>query len=461
MRPLGVGLVWWPALAPLFDGGEAQVLELEPQTLWSRGSAGYELNAALFDAVARLPQPKLLHGVGQPVGGTVDDPLPHAPLLRRTAQRLQPAWASEHLSFNRVLRDGHVRECGFLLPPPQTPASARVAAANLRRYAQATGGPVAFETGVNYFRPQPGDMDDGRYFAAVAEGADCGILLDLHNLWCNERNGRARVDDVMAQLPLERVWEVHLAGGMPLDGFWLDAHSDRIAPALMEIAAQWIPRLPNLGALMFEILPEHLPRIGLDGVQRELETLRALWRKRPARTVHVAPPRGGIATAAPEDIAETRAREIALADALAGDPGAPLADDPACALLRRLIREFRSANLTRGLRFTLTLLLASLGAASTEALMRAYFDTAPAEGFAAMESHGFARFLAGHARLAEAVPYLGQVLAFETALLEAALFGTRSDLVWRVDPTQLLEALEAGDLPPALPAMESRMTVTG
>src|SRR6185312_12432178 len=60
------------------------------------------------------------------------------------------------------------------------------------------------------------------------------------------------------------VWEVHLAGGMALDGYWLDAHSDAVAPALLELTAEIVPRLPNLGAIVFEILPQHLPRIGID-----------------------------------------------------------------------------------------------------------------------------------------------------------------------------------------------------
>src|SRR5688572_27703652 len=172
MRELGVGLVYWPALAPLFESGEATVLELEPQTLWrkiptSAGSA-YQVNEELFDRIAALPQSKLLHGVGQPVGGLVDDPTDYVPLLRRMASRLEPAWISEHLSFNRVQHRGRVIECGFLLPPAQTHAAARVAARNIKRYASALAYPVAFETGVNYRAPPAGDLDDGRFCAELA-----------------------------------------------------------------------------------------------------------------------------------------------------------------------------------------------------------------------------------------------------------------------------------------------------
>src|SRR5262249_25277596 len=194
----------------------------------------YRLNENLFEKIAQLPQSKLLHGVGQPFGGTADDPTEYLPLLRHMADRLDPAWVSEHLSFNRVWRTDHVQEAGFLLPPPQHAAAARVAAANIRRYGQGLARPVAFETGVNYLRPEKDHMPDGAYFRAVAEEADCGILLDLHNLWCNERNRRQRVVDALEQMPLHRVWEIHFAGGTLRDGFWLDGHSGAIPPEIVD-----------------------------------------------------------------------------------------------------------------------------------------------------------------------------------------------------------------------------------
>jgi uncharacterized protein (UPF0276 family) len=463
MPPLGVGLVYWTALEPLFESGAAAVLELEPQTLWTKSAGAdgfaYRLNEGLFERIARLPQPKLMHGVGQPVGGTVDDPIGHLPLLRQMADRIDPPWVSEHLSFNRVERGG-VQEAGFLLPPLQRPAGARVAAANLQRYRRALDRPVAFETGVNYFRPAADDLPEGEFFRAVAEQADCGILLDLHNLWCNERNGRSRVVDALAQMPLERVWEVHLAGGMSLNGYWLDGHSGAVPPAVIEIAAQVLPRLAHVGALIFEILPEHLPGLGLDGVQRELETLQALWRLRPARALKV--PSAGASDLAPAaaDIAEVRAWEIAVADALDGAEIEPFAHDPGRDVMRRLIRDFRSANVTKALRFTITALLAAIGADATRALLDAYFRAAPPDTFAAAEAHRFARFLRGRSNLLCAVPYLAEVLAFEQALLAATLYGETTEVQWSADPTRLLDELRDGRLPRDLPRMDSTMVIS-
>lgn len=120
----------------------------------------------------------------------MDDPFDALPELRRMAEQFDTASVSGRLGFNRVRRGDPVREVGFLLSFMQTAAGARVVAAGVQRFHRRLGRPTAFETGVSYFRPQPGELDDGACFAAVDEQADCGIVSDLHNLWCHVRNGR-------------------------------------------------------------------------------------------------------------------------------------------------------------------------------------------------------------------------------------------------------------------------------
>jgi uncharacterized protein (UPF0276 family) len=468
-----VGLVYWPALAPLFEAGPETVgvLELEPQTLWEKmalaGRWRYRLNQALLDRVAEYPQAKLLHGIGQPLGGSTPDPVEHVPLLRQSAERLDPAWVSEHLSFNRVRTRHGVTEAGFLLPPLQSPPSVRVAASNIAGYRRALERPVAFETGVNYLRLRHDEMDDGSFFGAVAVQADCGILLDLHNLWCNEANGRDRVAEVLARLPLDRVWEVHLAGGMPFSGYQLDAHSGLVPEPLMEIAAEVLPRLPNVGALIFEILPEHVPTLGLDGVDRQLQALREIWELRPPRTLRSRPDTKPAATSDPDedDLAEVRAWEAALVAALSGTGtaetpfGELLHGDPGLPVFRQLVEDFRRGALARTLRYTMTALLAGLGKRKTHELLDSYFASRQPDPYSAIEAHHFASFLLERPQALEQVRYSSELLQFEHALVKATIFGASSDVQWTVDPTSLLQALDRGRLPAELPTTRSTMRV--
>jgi uncharacterized protein (UPF0276 family) len=468
VRTLGVGLVYWPQLEPLLDPSSTlSVIEVEPQSFWEltehASGRSYRANTPLLDQLASHPVAKLLHGVNHPLGGSVADPVDAWPLFQDAVRRLDPVWISEHLSFNRVRGPNGVEHVGYLLPPRQSPAAVRVAAENISAFRTKLARPVAFETGVSYLGSRDDEMPDGEFFASVARASDSGVLLDLHNLWCNERNGRQTVADALAALPLERVWELHLAGGFEEFGFRLDAHSDAVPPEVIEIAARLIPELENLGAIVFEIIPEHLPRIGLDGVQRQLEQLGQLWCLRPSGLLRVAratPDRQDQLAASEADHAEVASWERALVSAVRGrlHPDAEFAElrsDPGCGAFKELIDEVRRAALTRALRFTMTSLLAALGPREIRSLLTAYFETQAPEPYPPAEADCFACFLQTRLPAHKQVPYLNEVLSFEHALIRATLHGASSEVVWSVDPTILLETLDSGKLPRDLPRAPS------
>ena len=230
---LGVGVNWFPGLEPVLKANEGliDVLEVEPQSFWRRekDATGLLLDRASLEGLRLHKVPKLVHSVALPIGGTVAPSAGDLDQVSAIARELAAPWVSEHLSFNRVEDDSGTWHSGFLLPPRQTMAGVGAAVASTRALTAYLPVPLAIETGVNYLRPRTEELPDGEFVARVAEAADCGILLDLHNVWTNERNGRQSLADYIEQLPLERVWEIHVAGGHSHRGFWLDAHSG-VAP---------------------------------------------------------------------------------------------------------------------------------------------------------------------------------------------------------------------------------------
>ncbi len=284
---LGPGAIYHRSLDGLFRSNAdlIQVAEIEPQILSTKATAPGSLprsSAIERRQVAALPQRFLTHGVGFPLGGTICDQQDHIPELALWADALASPWTSEHLSILDVHGARGAQPCGFLMPPLQTDRQVELAARNIRQRSAAVKLPFAFETGVNYFMPRDCEMADGEFFAAIAEAADCGILLDLTNLWVNDRNGRARIGDVLSRLPLERVWEVHIAGMEFAHGHWLDAHSGEIDPDLAQIAAEIVAGLPNLGAIIFEVASDRVIRFGATAFLREMETLHRLWDAKPS-----------------------------------------------------------------------------------------------------------------------------------------------------------------------------------
>ena len=414
-----------------------RVAEIEPSSGWIKapGPDGrIRSNEATLALVAGLPQAKLVHGIGWPVGGTVCRALEALAEQKRWADRLDSPWTSEHLSFN----DSAAGPAGFLLPPLQSPAGVAVAAANIRSRAAELGRPFAFETGVSYLPPRPGEIPDCEFFAAVAEAADCLILLDLHNLWANARNGRGPIERVLAALPPERIVEIHLAGGMEKDGYWLDAHSGPAPAELLDLARDFVAGLPNLGAVLFEVSPQFVEALGPTAFLGQMEAMNDLWERRgrrPSAPVPrpVEPGRAGEAPAA---------YEAALVRALAAPP---TSGEPAgLALYRTLVAAFRNGALADLMPYTLRLLGRQLGEPALEALLADYRRSEPPPLFPADEALAFAAWLGSNG---PSLPYLDDLLELEGGIVRLVSEGRGGELRFRHDPSAIVAALDAGSVP--------------
>lgn len=447
-----VGVIYAPAHHGWIERaiGHLDVIEVEPQTLWLRDHRGaLRLDERAFAQLETLVLPRMVHGVGLPLAASVAwDPALRAP-WRESLRRLNPKWVSEHLAFmqlpNPNVGNPH---SGFLLPPLQTRATQNVALRRIEQLREWSAMPVAFEIAPNYLAARSDEQPDGEFFAEIAERADCGIVLDLHNLWCNQLNGRASVESVLAALPLHRVWEIHLAGGELLDGYWLDAHSDLVAPELIALCQQWLPRMPNVQALIFEIMPEAIAARGIDQVALEqqliaLQTLAQIPQiadslPRPAPVVFQTDyePRS----------AEVERYEIALGHAVnrRGDAIA----DPAIALYIRLIESFRAGALVAGLPLTTRLLMLTLGDEDTNMLLRRCWQRHWPSAMASDEVAVFIAFLMEEIDLGTVqIPNLSTVLAFEHDALKTALGAAPVLLELSDIELKLLTALSRGQLP--------------
>ena len=235
-------------------------------------------------------------------------------------------------------------------------------------------------------------------------------------------------------------------------GYWIDAHNGRVPPEVMELVADIVPRLRNLGALIFEILPEHLPGVGLDGVQRQMEDLKSLWMLRPSSATKSKADLQRIAPLQPSatDVLEVSQWESSLVGAIraaATTSASSSPSDAGHALFAFLIADGRRANLARALRYCILTLLFGLGEERTRALLDSYCAESSPEPFAAVEADAFAGFLRCQAWAMREVPWLDEILAFEHALVRATLYGESSDVAWSSDPSALLESLDAGGLP--------------
>jgi uncharacterized protein (UPF0276 family) len=448
---LGIGVVYTPGLARVLDLGSVDVLEIEPQMFWrATGDPNdpIRIDLDLFSRLGAMPHHKLVHSVTLPVGNS----RPHDPReLERLAQSialLNAPYASEHLSFNHYETRSQSHWTGFLLPPKQDATAVEIAASRIYEMRRAVGVPVAFETGVNYLRPQEDELSDGRFVRCVAEAADCGILLDLHNLLTNERNGRGSLRAVFNEIPCERVWELHLAGGMQYRGYWLDSHSSHIEDELFEAARAIVDKCPNLRAIIFEIMEQHVNEHSREALRDDVQRLHSLWaqrrRLRPANVRQLA----DHARPRAMDLTAVRCREETLGALALGrapvDPDPIVVGDPAALLYADLVASMREGVLYETLPFLVGLLLGSLGPQATMDLISAYRANMAPEPFGADEARRFVSYVRAQEL---AVPHIAEVLDFEDALNAVGRTLEERVVTFGCDPAALLTALSERKAP--------------
>jgi uncharacterized protein len=482
---LGVGIVYFSGLESLLEThpGAVDVLEIEPQTTWlERPDRPGEIvvRPEVDEYLAALPYRKLVHSVGTPVGGSVAGIETQLPLLRECVKTMQAPWASEHLAFN-LTPDFFT---GFFLPPRQTEAGLAVYEAAIRKLANAVEVPFAFETGVNYLQPRGDEIPDGEFVAELACRADSGILLDLHNVYCNELNGRQSVEKFMQQIPLDRVWEMHVAGGFELEGYWLDAHSGSMPDPMVAMAREIIPHLPNLKAIVFEVFTSFLPSFPLDAVHRECDRVRGLWEMRrtsgssafrsgngrvphPSRSHRegwdeLSPPASSIVPPilAGKDGAPVQLVSVEVLDwenslgglAIGRQPQGTftpeLASDKGVVLMQALIKEFRASMVVGVYRLSCRLMMLVLTPDVFRAILEDFWSKTPPKQYAAAEAEAFMDYLREknfH------MPQLDKVMEFERAAMQVVFDDEPRVVKYTSDPFPMLRALAEGRLPEGIP----------
>jgi hypothetical protein len=168
------------------------------------------------------------------------------------------------------------------LPLPPTEEAARLVAVRAAAIRYRYGVPFLLENTAYYLPDLPADPEIGDEFGLmdrIEALSGCRRLLDLHNLYCNALNFGFDPKAALARIALDRVLEIHIAGGSWCEGFYMDGHDGRVPGPVWELLELALSRAPRIAGVVFEILEEYVRRLGPDGIARELERARTVWRR--------------------------------------------------------------------------------------------------------------------------------------------------------------------------------------
>ncbi|MCC6391965.1 MAG: DUF692 domain-containing protein [Bryobacterales bacterium] len=175
--------------------------------------------------------PVVLHGVSLSIGST--DPLNREYLrkLKALAGRTHARWISDHLCWTGV-SGLNVHD---LLPMPYTDKSLRHTVERVRMVQDLLERPLILENPSTYLEFGHSTWTEWEFLSALAERADCGILLDVNNVYVSAFNHGFDPKVYLDAIPPDRVVQNHLAGHTNKGTHILDTHSDHVIDKVWEL----------------------------------------------------------------------------------------------------------------------------------------------------------------------------------------------------------------------------------
>ncbi|MEM1443136.1 MAG: DUF692 family multinuclear iron-containing protein [Verrucomicrobiota bacterium] len=272
-QPYGVGLAYRFSVhrEAVQNRGEIDLLELSTEDYIVRERRMYsDPNERLLkDALATFPC--VAHGLRLSIGtvGTLDETY-----LRGTKRFMEENGLnifSEHLAYHSV--DGN--DLTMFLAIPFEEAAVQWVKHNYYQARRALGRPFALEN-VTYGFPVPhSSLSEAEFLSRICEETDCTLLLDVTNVFNNAMNHGYDPIEFFDRLPMDRVSQMHLAGGHQLpDGRWEDSHSAPVMDQVWPLFEEAVKRSTNLRNVILERDSKLKP---FDSVMRDLRKAREIF----------------------------------------------------------------------------------------------------------------------------------------------------------------------------------------
>lgn len=285
MTQLGIGLMYQPALQPFIEeaGNALDFLEVIPDTVWADLGPSHQPRyiddpeSIEFLSIVRRQLPVIPHSIGLSTGSAHHFNRDHLTQLATWHQRFQFPWHSEHLSFNVAESAAGDVNVGLTMPLAWDEETLALMTARVIEIRSRLPVPFLLENNVYYLSQIEPEMTEAQFFNALCDAGGCGLLMDLHNVYTNARNHGFDPFTFLGQVELGHLLEVHVAGGMERDGFYLDSHSGVIAEPVWQLLDWILPRSPNLRGVTFELMGSWYPTVGAARLRAELARLRESW----------------------------------------------------------------------------------------------------------------------------------------------------------------------------------------
>jgi uncharacterized protein (UPF0276 family) len=227
-----------------------EIFETLPDVPW------FELLSDNYMAAGGLPirraeqirqnYPVTLHGVGMSLGSA--DPLNFEYLkrLRNLAERLQPAFISDHIAWVSVAG----QYTHDLLPLPYTQDMLQHLNDRIQQVQDFLGRTILIENPSSYLTFTSSDMPEAEFIKQLCVSSGCELLLDVNNVYVSAQNHGFDAADYLAALPINKVKEIHLAGYDEMPGYLFDTHGYQVRDPVWQLYKVALERFGSVPTLI-------------------------------------------------------------------------------------------------------------------------------------------------------------------------------------------------------------------
>jgi uncharacterized protein len=271
-----------PALATTYEGDDPRllerivplvdVIEIAPDAIsGSNGKRAYLRGSVLDEYAAVLGQVDLIaHGVGLSIGSFDQWNEAYLHLIDELFARFDLTWHSDHLACTMVAGEN----VGTMFALPRTEEALDLICERVRRMQDRYRVPFLLEHVIHLLPDTSGEYTPAGFLNAITSRTGCGLILDAYNLECDAYNQGLDIPAFLGELDFAAVRELHLAGGVEHDGFYLDIHSGPVRDSTLTLGLDIVRRAPHLSVVTYEFLKEAVSLLGHDTICAELARIR-------------------------------------------------------------------------------------------------------------------------------------------------------------------------------------------
>jgi uncharacterized protein (UPF0276 family) len=190
--------------------------------------------------------PIVMHGVGLSIGSSDPLDLDYLRRLRDLKQRTGARLISDHLCWTGVAG----QRVHDLLPLPYDERTLRHVIDRVSIAQDVLGERILLENPSTYLELSASTMLEEQFLAALAREADCGILLDVNNVYVSSFNHDRDPSTYLQALPSERIGQIHVAGYTRRQGHLLDTHVGPVSTEVWTLLGESVQRLGNRSVLL-------------------------------------------------------------------------------------------------------------------------------------------------------------------------------------------------------------------